>query len=114
MTKKELRSLNRRDLLELLVEQSRETARHKQDLEDYKARLEEVDGTVENLKRKLNEKDAQIQKLAARLDEKDAKTAEKVLNYETTFTRLKSRLDEKDNKIAALETELNRLHGGGV
>ncbi len=121
MTEKELRKLHRQDLLELLVEQSREASRLSAALDEkeqecreitennerLKAKLDEKDAglaqhtaasgeQLESLKGKLDEKDAQMEKLKGRLDEKDAQ-----------IEKLKPRLDEKDARIEKLTARLN-------
>lgn len=122
MTEKELRKLHRQDLLELLVEQSREASRLSAALDEkeqecreitennerLKAKLDEKDAglaqhtaasgeQLESLKGKLDEKDAQIEKLKGRLDEKDAQ-----------MEKLKGRLDEKDAQIGKLREQTDR------
>ena len=86
MTEKELHKLSRENLLQLLLSQSREVSRRKEEYsslldakselesgyERLKAKLDEKDETIERLKDKLNEKDALLEKLKGRLDEKDA------------------------------------------
>lgn len=88
MTEKELRRLNRHDILELLVEQSREASRLRLVLEEREERLVSMAASNERLKSKLDGKDEQIERLKGRLDEKDAQTA-----------RLKSKLDSKDVEL---------------
>ena len=65
---KELQKLRRLDLLELLLEQTRETER-------LSARVEDLEGLSDRLKAKLDDKDAQIEHLKQRLDAKDARIA---------------------------------------
>ena len=106
MTDKELRKLRRHDLLELLVEQSREAARLGAEL---KEKEEELSGSEENngrLKAKLDEKDELIEKLKRRLDEKDAEMAQKAAGIEETLERLKLKLNEKD---ASMSEEAARM-----
>lgn len=92
MTEKELRKLDRHDLLELLVEQTREASRLRLVLDEREERLLQATASVERLKAKLGDKDNQIEKLTGRLDEKDALAA-----------KLKSRLDTKDAEMAEQE-----------
>lgn len=101
MTDKDLRKLRRQDLLELLVEQSREAARLQSERDDKQTELSQILESYERLKKKLNEKDVQIEKLKGRLDEKDA-----LLN------KLKKRLDEKDEMIENLEAEIEKARSG--
>ena len=123
MTGKELRKLHRQDLLELLVEQSREASRLSAALDEkeqecreitennerLKAKLDEKDAglaqhtaasgeQLEGLKGKLDEKDAQIEKLKGRLDEKDAQIG-----------KLREQTDRREEKIEKLEAEMEKL-----
>lgn len=123
MTEKELRKLHRQDLLELLVEQSREASRLSAALDEkeqecreitennerLKAKLDEKDAglaqhtaasgeQLESLKGKLDEKDAQMEKLKGRLDEKDAQ-----------IEKLREQTDRREEKIEKLEAEMEKL-----
>ncbi len=123
MTEKELRKLHRQDLLELLVEQSREASRLSAALDEkeqecreitennerLKAKLDEKDAglaqhtaasgeQLESLKGKLDEKDAQMEKLKGRLDEKDAQIG-----------KLREQTDRREEKIEKLEAEMEKL-----
>jgi len=123
MTGKELRKLHRQDLLELLVEQSREASRLSAALDEkeqecreitennerLKAKLDEKDAglaqhtaasgeQLESLKGKLDEKDAQMEKLKGRLDEKDAQIG-----------KLREQTDRREEKIEKLEAEMEKL-----
>ena len=100
MTEKELRKLHRQDLLELLVEQSREASRLSAALDEKEQECREITENNERLKAKLDEKDAglaqhtaasgeQLESLKGKLDEKDAQ-----------MEKLKGRLDEKDAELA--------------
>lgn len=107
MTEKELRRLNRHDILELLVEQSRESSRLRLVLEEREERLLNATAGLERLKSKLDEKDRQIEKLKGRLSEKDA--AANVLKTrlnqkDETIDKLKERLDRKDEEIARISS----------
>lgn len=106
MTDKELRKLRRQDLLELLVEQSKEAAKFQGERDDKQAELSQILESYERLKGKLDEKDELIEKLKGRLDEKDAAIEAAEIQSEETLTRLKGKLDEKD---ALLEKLKNRL-----
>ena len=57
MTEKELRKLGRHDLLELLVEQSREAARLDAALQEKEEEFRKASEGNKRLKEKLNEKD---------------------------------------------------------
>ena len=107
MTEKELRKLSRHDLLELLVEQSREAARLNAALAEREEELAGVAESNERLKDKLGEKDALIEKLKGRLDEKDAEMAQEAAGREETFRRLKDKLDEKDAQIEKMQSRLD-------
>ena len=63
MTDRELRRLNRRDLLRILVEQVKETEKSKLELEEVTARLEELDQNYERLRKRLDQKDLRIHEL---------------------------------------------------
>ena len=91
MTDKELRKLRRQDLLELLVEQSREAARLKAAFEEKEEDLSQFIESYERLKGKLDEKDELIEKLKHRLNEKDAQKEEAASSAEETFNRLKEK-----------------------
>lgn len=69
MAEKELRKLNRRELLELLLIQCEEMDRLQQEYSEMKTNLETFMESYERLKGKLNVKDE-------RLNQKDAKIAE--------------------------------------
>lgn len=113
MTEKELRKLGRHDLLELLVEQSREAARLDAALQEKEEEFRKALEGNERLKEKLNEKDELIEKLKGRLDQKDAEMAQRAAGIEETMERLKARLDEKDacmaEEAARMEETFRRL-----
>ena len=69
MAEKELRKLNRRELLKLLLIQCEEMERLQQEYDEMKTDLETFTESYERLRSKLNVKDA-------RLNQKDAKIAE--------------------------------------
>lgn len=102
MTEKELRKLDRHDLLELLVEQTKEASRLRLVLDEREERLLSITASVERLKVKLGDKDEQIERLKGRLDEKDELAA-----------KLRSRLDAKDADMTEQEArhadDLSRL-----
>ncbi len=108
MTDKELRKLRRQDLLELLVEQSREATRFQSERDGKQAELSKILESYERLKGKLDEKDALIEKLKGRLDEKDALMEADKLEAEETLTRLKAKLDEKDVLLEKLKKRLDQ------
>lgn len=90
---KDVRKLGRSDLLDLLLEQSRENDRLSQEVKLLKGELGEASEGLERLKAKLDAKDEQIKRLTAKLDGKDAQIA-----------RLKFKLDEKDGEISRLQS----------
>ena len=71
MTEKELRSLHRQDLLQLLLAQSREVARLKEENGLRAEMIAEQGETLGRLKERLNAKDEQIEHLKGRLNKKD-------------------------------------------
>ena len=98
MTEKELHKLHRQDLLQLLVEQSREARQLGSQLAETEDNLNQMQSGNDRLKTKLDEKDEQIGRLKERLDEKDAQ-----------INKLKSRLDEKDATIHSLNADVKTL-----
>lgn len=66
---KELQKLRRMDLLELLLDQTRETER-------LSSRVDELEDLTDRLKGKLDDKDAQIEHLKSRLNDKDTRIAQ--------------------------------------
>lgn len=94
MTEKELKKLNRRDILELLVKQTKEADRLRSELRDAYGQLADTRDCISRLKDKLDGKDAKIVELAEKLDAKDVKIA-----------RLAAKLDAKDARIAQLGGE---------
>lgn len=98
MTEKELHKLHRQDLLQLLVEQSREARQLGSQLAETEDNLNQMQSGNDRLKTKLDEKDEQIDRLKERLDEKDAQ-----------INKLKSRLDEKDATIHSLNADVKTL-----
>ena len=109
MTEKELHKLSRENLLQLLLAQSREVNRQKEEYRQLTEAKEELDAGLERLKAKLDEKDETIERLRAKLDEKDA-----------LLDQLRAELDAQpmpadlpaaaDNEqVLALEKENDRL-----
>ncbi len=107
MTEKELRKLHRHDLLELLVELSREAARLNAALQEKDTELTAVLEGNGRLKDKLDEKDELIEKLKSRLDEKDVQMAEKAAGAGEQIERLKEKLNEKDVLVERLKKRLD-------
>lgn len=70
MTVKELQKLKRQELLELLVEQSREAEQLKSQQEEKENELRSMRENNIRLKAKVDEKDVQIERLTGRLNSK--------------------------------------------
>ena len=68
MTDKELRKLNRRELLQLMLDQGKETLELRQSLEETCAELETLQSNYERLKKRLDQKDIQIRQLTETLE----------------------------------------------
>lgn len=101
MTNKELKKLRREDLLEMLLNQSKDVAQKNETLDALESELAEQRSVDERLKEKLNDKDAQMEHLKEKLNEKDVQ-----------LERLKARLDEKDAAIQSLREELEQWRAG--
>ena len=122
MTEKDLRKLDRHDLLELLVEQTKEASRLRLVLDEreerllsatasverLKARLGDKDDQIERLKGRLDEKDQLASKLKAKLDTKDSEMAEQDAKHADDMSRLAAKLDRKDAELSRAE-ERKRL-----
>ena len=98
MTEKELRHLRRPNLLQLLLQQGRESVDLQTQLSDTKAALVDAQAGNERLKAKLNEKDETIEKLKGRLDQKDIQIA-----------ALKRQMQELQNS-----RKMERDHAGAI
>lgn len=76
MTNKELQKLGRRELLQLLLNQAKETERLTGELAETQAQLQELSETYERLREKLNHKDERIhdleETLAAEREKREA------------------------------------------
>lgn len=117
MTEKDLRKLDRHDLLELLVEQTKEASRLRLVLDEREERLLSATASVERLKAKLGEKDDQIERLKGRLDEKDqlasklkakldakdTEMEEQDAAHSDAMSRLSAKLDQKDAELSRAE-----------
>ncbi|MBQ9686400.1 MAG: hypothetical protein IJV41_07660 [Oscillospiraceae bacterium] len=128
MTEKELHKLSRENLLQLLLSQSREVSRRKEEYsslldakselesgyERLKAKLDEKDETIERLKDKLNEKDALLEKLKGRLDEKDALLNQRESTPSVICDDRAVTMEKENDRLQLLLTaqtdELERLH----
>ena len=67
MTDKQLQKLGRRELLQMLLEQAKETERLSQELTETSAQLRQLEETYERLRQRLDSKDAQIHELKTTL-----------------------------------------------
>lgn len=67
MTDKELQKLGRRELLQLLLQQAKESERLGQQLAETEERLHQLEETYERLRGRLDSKDAQIRELKTTL-----------------------------------------------
>ncbi len=94
MTDKELQKLGRRELLQLLLDQAKETEQLRAGLAAAGERAQEMEDTFERLRERLNEKDAQIRDL------------------QETYDRLRDRLNEKDARIQELTDTLQAEREG--
>ena len=107
MTSKELRKLGRHDLLQMLVEQSKEVTALQTELEEKAGEIAQLEGGNGRLKEKLDEKDALIEKLKKRLDEKDRVQEEEMESLQEGYNHLKDKLNEKDALIEKLKERLD-------
>ena len=73
MTNKELQKLGRRELLQLLLNQAKDTERLTGELAEAQAQLQELNETYERLRDRLNHKDERIHELEAILEEEREK-----------------------------------------
>lgn len=103
MTDKELQKLGRRELLQLLLEQAKETERLGRVLAETEGQLHELEETYERLRGRLDHKDVQMHEL------KEAMEAQ-MNELEETNVRLRGRLDYKDAQIAELRAEREKLN----
>ncbi len=69
MTTKELQKLGRRELLQLLLNQAKETERLTTELTETQTQLQELTDTYERLRERLNRKDERIHELETTLEE---------------------------------------------
>ncbi|MCI9249495.1 MAG: hypothetical protein HFG99_10210 [Dorea sp.] len=83
MASKELRKLNRKELLQMLLVQCEETERIQGEMDETNARMAEMEESYERLKiklnikdQRLNEKDAQIEELKQTIE--DMKTSREI------------------------------------
>ena len=69
MANKELRKLNRKELLQMLLVQCEETERMQKETEKVNAAMAAMEESYERLKEKLNEKDAKIAELQRTIED---------------------------------------------
>ena len=72
MTERELKKLRRRDLLQLLLVQSREAEEMRRQRDRCNASLKEAEAACEELRQQCADRDAQVHDLLQELREKDA------------------------------------------
>lgn len=101
MAEKELRKLNRRELLKLLLIQCEEMDRMQQEYDEMKTKLETFMESYERLKGKLNVKDE-------RLNQKDAKIAELTGRIEE-MEAAKAMMPPEPGSIAVATAQLNKI-----
>lgn len=101
MAEKELRRLNRRELLKLLLIQCEEMDRLQQEYNEMKTSLETFMESYERLKGKLNVKDE-------RLNQKDAKIAE-LTRMIKEMEAEKAAASPEPETIAEAEAQLNQI-----
>lgn len=101
MASKELRKLNRKELLQMLLAQCEETERIQGEMDETKARMAEMEESYERLKIKLNIKDQ-------RLNEKDARIEELERTIEEMKTSREIELAEAGS-IAEAALKLNGI-----
>ncbi len=97
MASKELRKLNRKELLQMLLVQCEETERIQGEMDETNARMAEMEESYERLKiklnikdQRLNEKDAQIEELKQTIE--DMKTSREIELAEAGLTESSRRL----------------------
>lgn len=94
MTDKELQKLGRRELLQLMLDQAKETERLRGELAQANERAQAMDETFQRLRERLDEKDAKIREMGE------------------TYDRLRDRLNDKDAKIQELDETLQAEREG--
>ena len=71
MTDKELRRMNRRDLLRLLLAQSKESQQQQEDNSSLSTSLAEAEQSIVHLKEQLEKKEHELERLKAVLEERE-------------------------------------------
>lgn len=93
MTIKELQKLKRRDLLQLLVEQSREALNLQTEQEEKEEEMTRLEESNVRLKAKIEAKDIQIERLMGRLNGKRQRIAELETEIEAWYSNRQAGLD---------------------
>ena len=96
MTDKQLQKLGRRDLLQLLLDQAKETEQLREEVAAAAERAKEMEKTFQRLRERLDEKDAKIREMGE------------------TYDRLRDRLNDKDAQIQELNNTLQAEREGKV
>ncbi len=108
MTGKELQKLRRQELLQLLLEQSKEVAQLQAEHGDADQQAQQLEDSNERLSAKLEEKDALNGKLQGRLDQKMARIRQLEQEMEAWRQARKSEL-ERAGSVAEAALSLNGL-----
>ncbi len=108
MTGKELQKLRREELLQLLLEQSREIARLQTECEEKDNELHGIEQNNGRLKARLEEKEALIHKLEQRRGSKDGRIGELEAEMEKWRSERKAQL-EQAGSVAGAALRLNGL-----
>lgn len=106
MTGKDLQKLRRQDILQLLLAQSRETARLQAEQQDLEEELLRIEKNNEHLTRRLSEKDVLNHKLKGRLEEKDRRIIELETESEL-WTVHKEKVIDEAGSVADAALQLN-------
>ncbi len=108
MTVKELQKLKRRELLQLLVEQSREALNLQMEQEDKEEQMLKLEEGNMRLKAKIETKDAQIDRLMGRLDTKRVRIRELRTEIEAWHSNRQAGL-EHSGTVAEAALRLNGI-----
>lgn len=108
MTGKELQKLRRQELLQLLLEQSKEVAQLQAEHGDVDQQAQQLEDSNERLSAKVEEKDALNGKLQGRLDQKKARIRQLEQEMEAWRQARKSEL-ERAGSVAEAALSLNGL-----
>ena len=105
MTVKELQKLKRQELLELLVEQSREAEQLKSQQEEKENELRSMRENNIRLKAKVDEKDVQIERLTGRLNSKKERIKELESEIEAWYSNKKEGLQHAGTVAEILQRD---------